>query len=448
MGATRATRREMVRAAVPALAGALLSCRPNGRSSGDDTSSAGEASARPAALPSNVKLTLVNDANQAGTALVEQVLASWREAQPRVTVEWIRPEGTVSLTSMVAAGTPPDVFSADQNAFAGLAAGGETLALEAYIQRDQADLGDFFPAALDLGKWQRKQHGLARALNAGVLYTNLSVFGQVGVPHPPEQWGAPRWGWNEFLDAARRLSVPADDPKQARFGADLLSGNGFFWSFIFGNGGEMFDVNMTATRLNEPPAVAALQVLADLIHRHQANPTPDVKRALGDRNIFNNGQAAMQLIGASNVNLYQPIHQFTWDWRPIPAGRASAKNWAVGHNWAISSRTRLREEAWMFLRHLVSPASQATLAGNYFPARRSAVQRFLDAEATAGRPPANRQMVLEAMQNAGVRPNHARYADVQRVLDEELAPLWSQGISAQAAADAAKRRADAILQGR
>jgi multiple sugar transport system substrate-binding protein len=407
--------------------------------------------ARPAALRSGANLVFLNDANQAGTVLVEQVLAAWQQAQPGVAVEWVRPEGTVSLTAMVAAGTPPDVFAADPNAFAGLAGGGETLALDGYAKRDRVDLADFFPAALELGRWQGKQHGLPRAFNAGVLYTNLSMFDQAGVPRPPEQWGGPRWTWNEFLDAAQRLSVRAEDPKQARFGADLLGGNGFFWSFVFANGGQMFDAEMTATRLHEPPAVAALQLLADLIHRQNANPTPDVKRALGDRNIFNNGQAAMQLIGASNVNLYQAIEQFPWDWRPLPAGRAGAKGWAVGFDWAVSSRSRLREEAWAFLQHLVSAASQATLAGNYFPARRTAVQRFLDDEAKAGRapggPPANWQVVLDAMQQAVVRANHARFADVQRVLDEELSPLWAQGGSAQAVAEAIKRRADPILQG-
>ncbi len=49
------------------------------------------------------------------------------------------------------------------------------------------------------------------------------------------------------------------------------------------------------------------------------------------------------------------------------------------------------------------------------------------------------------MQHAVVRPNHARFADVQKVLDEELAALWKQGGSAQAAADAIKRGADPLL---
>ncbi len=50
------------------------------------------------------------------------------------------------------------------------------------------------------------------------------------------------------------------------------------------------------------------------------------------------------------------------------------------------------------------------------------------------------------MQNARVRGNHPRYAEVQTILDEELGVLWRQGGSVQAQVDAAKRRIDPILQ--
>jgi len=442
----RLSRRTLARGAAAVLGVLSAACTPGGRAT-DATPGEG-LQARPTALRAGAKVVLLNDANAAGAELVEQVLARWRQSQPEVAVEWIRPQGTVSLTSMVAAGTPPDVWSSETNQFTVFGASGETLALDPYVRRDRLDLGDFYPGSLDLGKLQGRQHGLPRAFNAGVLYTNLNAFDRAGVARPPEKWGGAPWGWDEFLDAARRLSVPSDDPQSMRFGADLLGGNGFFWSFVYANGGALFNADMTAVRLHEPPAVAALQWLADLIHRHRVNPTPEIKTNLGERSIFNNGQTAMQLIGASNVNLYLPITQFAWDWRPVPAGRAGAKTWAVGQVWAISGKTQAREEAWALLQHLTSADSQTTLAGNYFPSGRAAAQRFLATEAAAGRPPANRQLVLEAMQNAVVRPNHPRFADVQKVLDEELAALWKQGGAAQSMADAIKRRADPLLAAR
>ena len=117
-----------------------------------------------------------------------------------------------------------------------------------------------------------------------------------------------------------------------------------------------------------------------------------------------------------------------------------------GNTFGVASKGQLREEAWTFFKHLTSPASVTAMASQYFPARKSSLQAFLDTEARAGRPPANRQMAVAAMQNARVRPNHPRYAEVQTILDEELGVLWRQGGAAQAAADAAKRRIDPILQ--
>jgi ABC-type glycerol-3-phosphate transport system substrate-binding protein len=164
--------------------------------------------------------------------------------------------------------------------------------------------------------------------------------------------------------------------------------------------------------------------------------------------MFNNGQAMMQYIGASNLNLYTPISQFTWDWRPLPSGRAGTPDWGGGNVWAISSKTQLREESWSLFQHLVGDDAQTALAQNYFPARKKAAQAFLDAEAKAGHPPQNRQVILDAMQNARVRPGYPRYPDIQKVLDEELAPVWQQGLAVQSAVDAIKRRVDPILQGR
>ena len=246
-----------------------------------------------------MKVTVLNDVNQATAPAFDQLLSTWKSAHPGADVDWIRPQGAVSLAAMVTAGTPPDVFSLGQDDFAAYAGSGEELALDDYIKRDHFDSAGYFSASVEMARQKGKQFGFPRAFNCGILYTNLSAFDQAGVPQPPLQWGAAKWGWAEFQDAAKRLSVPADDPQQIKFGADLLGGMGFFWSFVWANGGELFNADVTATRLNEPPAVQALQFIADLIHRYQANPKPDVKSALGDRTMFNNGQAMMQYIGAS-----------------------------------------------------------------------------------------------------------------------------------------------------
>ena len=251
---------------------------------------------------------------------------------------------------MIAAGTPPHVFTYTQDEMAAFATNGEVLVVDPYVRRDRVDLADFFPASIQLCQFQGKQYGFARAYNCGPLYTNLNLFDQAGVPRPPEQWGGPKWTWADFMDSARRLSVQHDDPKQARYGADLLGGMGFFFAFVVANGGEMFNADMTATRLAEPAAVEAIQWIADLIHRHRANPTPAVSTAMGGRNAFNNGQVAMQFIGASNLNLYYPIDQFTWDWRPLPAGKAGAKSWGGGNVWSVSSRGQFIEEGWSLLQ--------------------------------------------------------------------------------------------------
>src|SRR4051812_19779933 len=203
-------RRLLAGLGVPAGATLFAACTAGGGTVGGTVggSAAGATlGAKPTALRSGVKVTVLNDVNQATAPAFDQLLSTWKSAHPGADVDWIRPQGAVSLAAMVTAGTPPDVFSLGQDDFAAYAGSGEELALDDYIKRDHFDSAGFFSASVEMARQKGKQFGFPRAFNCGILYTNLSAFDQAGVPQPPLQWGAAKWGWAEFQDAAKRLSV-------------------------------------------------------------------------------------------------------------------------------------------------------------------------------------------------------------------------------------------------
>jgi hypothetical protein len=104
------------------------------------------------------------------------------------------------------------------------------------------------------------------------------LFDNVGLEPPPSA----DWDWDEFLEAALKLTVPAT--------ADGSGGQWGFWSndlvslpFIWQNGGDIISADGARSLLDQPEAIGALRFLADLTHIHRVAPSRvDIaKRASG-----------------------------------------------------------------------------------------------------------------------------------------------------------------------
>src|SRR5438105_1913170 len=131
-------RRLLAGISVPAGTGILAACAAGGEK-GSGAGGSAALGAKPTALRSGVKVSVLNDVNQATAPAFDQLLSAWKGAHPGADVDWIRPQGAVSLAAMVTAGTPPDVFSLGQDDFAAYAGSGEELSLDDYVKRDRFD---------------------------------------------------------------------------------------------------------------------------------------------------------------------------------------------------------------------------------------------------------------------------------------------------------------------
>jgi ABC-type glycerol-3-phosphate transport system substrate-binding protein len=134
------------------------------------------------------------------------------------------------------------------------------------------DTADIFASSLQKWRLADKQYGLPRAYNTAVMYTNVALFKQAGVPLPSADWKAPGWDFAAFLEACRRLTR-RDGEETVQWGASLLN-NVFYFAFIYGNGGSLFSPDLNRCTLAERPALDALQYLADLVHGHRVALSP------------------------------------------------------------------------------------------------------------------------------------------------------------------------------
>jgi sn-glycerol 3-phosphate transport system substrate-binding protein len=213
------------------------------------------------------------------------------------------------------------------------------------------------------------------------------------------------------------------------------------WSF-----GGAFSDERLAIQADAPPAVAAVQFLADLVHKHRVAVA--TQRAQPE---FTQGTRAFLLTSTANLTQVVGGAQFRVGVAPVPGGasgalgasRASGSSRAraipgggAGLSILATTAAAKQEAGWQFLRHMTSSESSAFFARatGYAPVRPAALARadmraFLDEYPQA-------RLAQEQIQY--VRPVDAILAapEASTKIQEALAKVLFQGESVPATCDA------------
>lgn len=166
-----------------------------------------------------------------------------------------------------------------------------------------ANTEDYFEASLQPFTYDGKIYGLPWLQQPVMMYVNKSLFDEAGIEYPDETWT-----WNEFLDAANKLTKDADGntPNDAGFNPESIVQWGFTlngWPpaqmFIWQNGGEVIAEDFSESPIDDPKAVEALHFYADLVHSPVV-PSQQLIRDRGFDQMFRDGQVAMFMGGAAD----------------------------------------------------------------------------------------------------------------------------------------------------
>ncbi len=270
--------------------------------------------------------------------------------------------------------------------------------LQPYIERDDYDLGDYWPSLLESAKYNGDVYGLPRDIGLEVLYYNKGIFDAVGVAYPDDTWT-----WDDLRAAADQLKIVDDSGRVERYGLGMEGGKYMLW--VLQNNAALLDDfrNPSQCTMNDPRAVEALQFFADMMASNEAMSSSNLSQAGGDAAVFQAGQVAMIIQNASRVSAFNAA-EMNYDVAvvPIPEGGRRAAS-AGGAAWTMSSGSDNKEDAWHFLRWLQSTNGGQhiyTSSGEIFPALQSTAMSdaFLQADA----PPQNRQAFLTEGMNGRV----------------------------------------------
>lgn len=187
----------------------------------------------------------------------------------------------------------PDVFTQDIIWIAEFAAAKWALPLDEYFK---ADTKDYFTGMVQACTWNGKLTALPWFVDSGMFYyrTDLGINALQT--------------WDELIETAKQLTASG----KAKFG--------FLWqakqaevlicdlvSFIGSNGGSVLQADGKTVSVAEGPAIEAVQLMHDLIHRHQITPSDVLSwDEEPSRRPFTAGEAAFLRNWHSNPRFRKP----------------------------------------------------------------------------------------------------------------------------------------------
>lgn len=354
----------------------------------------------------------------ASNKIYQDVVDGFEKKNPDIDVEFMMLPWSAyhrKILTMFAAGSKLDVMRLANSYFPQFMEKGAFLPLDKYIERDrdEIDLGDFYPEALmgcraDDGRIC----GLPVDIAGWAIYYNRGIFDKAGLSYPDESWT-----WDTFLNVARKLTRDLDgDGRIDQYGAYVKVKMGVIELLAGQSGATIMNGDNSKCTFNTAEGRAVIQLLYDLIVKYKVVPPPEFR---ADQNVFMAQKVAMVMLMRGDVTGFRQSLAFDWDVGPLPKwpGKEPRALIVGGFNpWVIASSTKYPEESWRFLKFFTGKEASRNMAktGRFVPARRSVAESPAFLNTT---PPEHNVYFLDLIRtpNKVFAPRFPRYKRLQKV---------------------------------
>lgn len=307
--------------------------------------------------------------------MIEELATMFENEHPNIRLHllWVPPaQYQIKLKTLIAANMAPDIFWCSD---AWVAYEFPFLAdLTPFVKRDakELDLDDFYPELLAACKYNGRQMLLPRWFNVSLLYYNRTLFDQAHVPYPSEDWT-----WEDYIRTGQRLTHYQADGIPDVWGSGIMAGWWGEWLiYVHQAGGNLFSDDMQHCLLDTPQAIRGMQFYLDKANKFKISPRP----GFGPDSGFISGKLAMDMGGhTGNWATFNQIPDLDWDIQILPRGPATRRGGEFAiDTFGISKRTRHLEEAWQFIKFLVSkPSIRKHVQYGYLSVRKSVANELL-----------------------------------------------------------------------
>jgi multiple sugar transport system substrate-binding protein len=295
------------------------------------------------------KITFMGWGSDAEIATFEAMIEQFEAKYTDVDVEYIvvaDSEFDIKLQTMIGAGQCPDVFYCPIDKMMKYAATGNLYDLTEYVGNNEIfDADNVWNCLLDLYRFDGNNQGsgsiyaLPKDVSVFPVFYNVDLFKTAGVTPPIAD---DPWDWNDYLEAAKKLTTGEGDEKIYGTGAYSLE------SAVWSNGAEWVDQEtLTKVQIDDPAFTEALQWCADLRLVQGVAPTIPESESLSDYDRFKQGKLAMIGAGTWSLGDFWANCDFEWDvmnW-PVSPNTGKSEIWFGSAGLAVSSTTAYPEAA-------------------------------------------------------------------------------------------------------
>jgi len=390
----------------------------------------------------HVTLTLFTWTRPEELAVNQDLCSQFEASHPNIRVEIQNEPGDRAmekLQQMAAAGNAPDVMSIHGAYFIPMAARGSLLDLDPLISDDTSfDLGDFYPALVDLCRYEDGLYSLPRYTSVYVLFYNQDLFDAAGISYP-------RTGWTreDYLAAAKKITKDDPDPEKRRFGAVIDFWGARIYPWIWSNDGRILSEDEKRCLLDEPEAQEALQFLVDLRHKWGVCPPTTMADRRQNIAMFTSGKIGMFQTGAWDIQTMREAKALRWNIAPLPKKKHHATLLGM-ENYAIAANTEHPQEAWELFKFLLGPQAQETMAREL--EKQPSLQSVANGPYLQQKTDYDRSVFVEAMGYAHQAPNIPDWDRVSHFIQEQLDLMWIGEVSVEEGTRRAAKQVTEALQ--
>ncbi|MFJ6572167.1 ABC transporter substrate-binding protein [Streptomyces sp. NPDC091292] len=311
-----------------------------------------------------------------------------------------------NLTTGLASGTAPGVFTDHVGYYAKFVKSEQLLDLQPFVEKDGVDLGQYQKGLPELWVKDGKRYGLPKDFDTMALIYNADMLKKAKID--PASLDALDWNpqdggsFEELIakltldDKGRNGLDPEFDKKNVKvygyqpdYDSGGAPGQSSFGNFAASTGFTFTDKNPFGTKFHydDPRLAATIDWMASLAGKGYA-PKLNKSSTIGTDAVLNGGKAALALTGSWNINTYLgPAAKEKFAFAQLPTGPEGRKSMINGLSDAIYSGTRHPDEAWKWVKYLGSTDCQDLVAKKavVFPAITSSAEKALAAHKDAGR---------------------------------------------------------------
>jgi len=393
---------------------------------------------------------------------IEMVLQAY-EKQSGQKVENVPNPGSgteyeTKVRTMLAGGTAPDIMRVNDDFVRYYSVKQQVRDLTPYIKRDNINPDDYYTSIYDFAKQPTGQYTAWSIGNQPrVIYYNINMFKEAGVPLPTKDWTKQGWMWSDFLDTAKKLTKG-----DQRWGALVYDDTGSEQTWAVNNGvpGGIYDKDGKTFNLASAKGAEAMQWLADLTCVHKVQPergqveqgtTPN----LGN-NLFVAGKVGMIFRTQGTINYFRknvpkPGEQgsFEWDVAPVPGNVEQTSEGSL-ICFAITKPAKNPDGAWDLLKFMGGPEGSKIFAerGAWITAYKAGNEYMKPGASPPASYPANLALFGKATEFATVVNFTENTENARNVYRSEFAKVWNCQESARAVLDRVKKDVEEALSGK